>query len=181
MQMSPGMSDGEVIELRLEDGEPRHYLAGKPVNTGEVLELQLQDGSWALGRYEWDCREQDLPVFLSAEGGAWWSQPGMKFRWPKLRPRYLRIDIGNQGIRNFYVHLLFEVLYPGEMRMDAIHAQADRFCVYSPKSAALRPNSASSVEQTGLKSAWCENKTTQLSPCHSLKRMAAACVVTAVL
>jgi hypothetical protein len=53
--------DGEHLELRREVGGLRHYLSGEPIHAGELLELQLDDGKWALGRYEWNYRQQDRP------------------------------------------------------------------------------------------------------------------------
>jgi hypothetical protein len=39
----------------------RYYLAGEGVHVGDLLELKLDDRSWALGRYEWNCRPENRP------------------------------------------------------------------------------------------------------------------------
>jgi hypothetical protein len=41
--------------------EYRHFLGHQPVHFGMLLEY-WEDSRWILGRYEWSCRNQDLPI-----------------------------------------------------------------------------------------------------------------------
>lgn len=62
--------NGERVELRVEAGRLRYYLAGKPIHAGDLLELRLDDGRWMLGRYEWNYRKEDWPwLYFENEAG----------------------------------------------------------------------------------------------------------------
>ena len=77
---------GDHLELRVEAGGLRYYLAGKPIHAGGLLELLLDNGSWALGRFEWTYRKDDRPRFYvdTKSGDAFDLRPqSARLRWPK--------------------------------------------------------------------------------------------------
>ncbi len=42
----------ESIETRKENGETRHYLAGRRICAGDVIEVEMTDGEWVRARFE---------------------------------------------------------------------------------------------------------------------------------
>ncbi len=84
--MATEIATGELLELRTEAGGLRYYLAGKPIHAGELRDLLLDDGSWALGRFEWNYRKEELPwLYVDTETGDAIELDPEKFRlrWPE--------------------------------------------------------------------------------------------------
>lgn len=87
-----GRSDagGDTLRVGSENGQLRHWLAGRQVRHWDVLEVHLADRSWLTGRYEWTGRPEHDPaliVELAGSGDAWRREAqlllpiGAELRW----------------------------------------------------------------------------------------------------
>jgi hypothetical protein len=94
--MSAGPADdGHTLEVENPDeGQPRHLLDGRPVDSGAEIEVQLADGGWLPGRYESRAAESDIQAWIyiplrlggdEPESGRNLEAPlprGARCRWP---------------------------------------------------------------------------------------------------
>ena len=93
MASDDGDPGGHRLELREEEGGPRYYLAGRPVDDGAIV-FVLWDSvyvRWYPARFRWSGARDETPQILvgavpreyvpkTIMPGLW--KPGLRMRWP---------------------------------------------------------------------------------------------------